>query len=237
VVLGSQVGRESPDRRQVDRTLPEHLQDDGKPTRRPGHLDTVVGLPLRQAEGVPAISEERGVALAKVDVACVQLRQMRDDLGGDATLAANEGLDLLDELWVGEASETIEDIVLHITLYQSRMTECVHHNDIQTNILVIEALGRTRPPLGRLEIVPGRRAGQGRTAAARRNGGGCHAEGRCHGAVDRSGGARSGPGARARRYDCPVLRSGDHHAVARPEVTPGQQPSPCHGSGPVESST
>jgi hypothetical protein len=115
----------------VDRALPEHRQDDGEAAGGTGDLDTVVGLPLRQAEGVPAIDVERGIPFAQVDVARVQLRQVRDDLGRDPALAPNQGPDLRDEVSIGEASETSEKIVMHTIVLHMRSYDCGRTNRVR----------------------------------------------------------------------------------------------------------
>jgi hypothetical protein len=106
--------REQPDRREVHGTIGEQLEDDGEPARGSGDLDTVVGLPLGEAQRVAAVDEERWVTVPQVDLARVQLREVRNDLGRHVTLAGNEGLHLRHELGIGKASERSKDIVLHI---------------------------------------------------------------------------------------------------------------------------
>jgi len=58
-----------------------------------------------------------------VHIACVQLREVRDDLGRDVALSADERLDLHDQGGIGKAGESSENIVLHVPIVmQSRVT-------------------------------------------------------------------------------------------------------------------
>jgi hypothetical protein len=110
------VRRKKPRRGQVERSRREHLEDDGKPAGRAGHLDAVVAFAFRQPEGVPAVDVEGLVACAQVHVARVELSEVSDELGRHATLARDQALHLRDELDVREASERSENIVLHVAL-------------------------------------------------------------------------------------------------------------------------
>jgi hypothetical protein len=70
VVGRSQVRRKEPHRGQIDRTLREHVEDHRKASGGAGDLDAVVGLPLREPEGVPAVDEEGTVATPGTRRAC-----------------------------------------------------------------------------------------------------------------------------------------------------------------------
>ncbi len=105
VVLGREVRAEQPDRREVDRAGGEELEDDGEAAGRARDLDAVVGLVLGEGEGVAAVGEERGVAGAQVDVAGVELGEVRDEQRRVAALSPGERLYPRDQLRVGEASE------------------------------------------------------------------------------------------------------------------------------------
>ena len=116
MVAQRQVGSEQPHRGQVDRRGGKHLEDHRKPPGGSGDLDAVEGLGLGESERVPAVGEERSVALAQVQIACVQLREMGDDLGCRLALAGGEAFEASDELGVGEATERNERVVLHSCL-------------------------------------------------------------------------------------------------------------------------
>jgi hypothetical protein len=116
VVLRSEVGGEQSNGGEVDRTPFEHLQDDGKSTRCPRHCDAVVGLLLGEGQDLPAIGEEGAIAGAQVHVACIQLGEVGDEEGHEATLAGGELLHACDQLRVREAPEGGEEIVTHACL-------------------------------------------------------------------------------------------------------------------------
>src|SRR5207244_7446215 len=73
---------EEPHRGEAERARGEQLEDHGKPAGGSRDLDPVVGLSLGEPESVPAVDEERGVALAQVDVARVELGEVRDEVDG-----------------------------------------------------------------------------------------------------------------------------------------------------------
>jgi hypothetical protein len=105
---------EQPDRREVDEAGGEPLEDDREAAGRPRDLDVVIGLVLREGEGVAAVGEERGVAGPQVHVAGVELGEMRDEQRRRAALAGGQGLHPGDELGVGEATEGPEEVRLHV---------------------------------------------------------------------------------------------------------------------------
>jgi hypothetical protein len=110
------VGREEPHCGQVDRRFCEHVEDHGKPAGGSGGLDPIIGLVLGEPQGVPAIDEERRVALAEVHIACVQFGQVGDDVRRRVTLAGDKAFQPRHELGVGEASQGNEDVILHTCL-------------------------------------------------------------------------------------------------------------------------
>jgi hypothetical protein len=114
VIGGSQVRCEEPRRGQGDRSRREHLEDDGKPPGRAGHLNAVVALAFREPESIPAVDVEGLIALAEVHVPRVHLGKVSDEVGRRITLARDQALHSRDELGVGEASERSEDVVLHV---------------------------------------------------------------------------------------------------------------------------
>ena len=93
------------DRREMNRSAREHLEDHGELARSARDLDPVVGLPLGEAQPVPAIHEERRVAFAQVHLARVHLGEVRDELGGGFALARNEDLHPCEEVPIGKANE------------------------------------------------------------------------------------------------------------------------------------
>ena len=116
MVARSQVRRQEPHRGQVDRTLREQVEDHRKASSGAGHLDPVVGLPFREPQGVPAVDEERAVALAQEHVARVELGEVGHDLGRQVMVAGDEALQPRNEIVIGKAGQGSEDIVLHVRL-------------------------------------------------------------------------------------------------------------------------
>jgi hypothetical protein len=116
VVGECQTRREEPHRGQGDGPCGQHVEDDGKPPGRAGHLDAIVGFPFREAQGIPAVDVEGTVPRAQVHVPRVQLGEVGDELGRRVTLACDQALHPRDELGVREASERSEDVVLHAAL-------------------------------------------------------------------------------------------------------------------------
>jgi hypothetical protein len=76
-------------------------------------LDAVVGFVLGEAEDIPAVDEEGGMALAEVDVAGVELGEVGDDVDDGVALADGEGLEGGHELGIGEAPQGSEEFVRH----------------------------------------------------------------------------------------------------------------------------
>jgi hypothetical protein len=98
------------------RTLREHVEDHRKASGGAGDLDAVVGLPLREPEGVPAVDEERAVTLAQEHVARVELGDVGHDLGRQVMVAGDKALQPRNEIVIGKAGQGSEDIVLHARL-------------------------------------------------------------------------------------------------------------------------
>src|SRR5204863_7794283 len=92
----------------------EHLEDEGKAPGGAGHFDPVVGLAVREAESVAAVRVQRTVALTQVQVACIELGGMGDELSRRVALARDEALHARDELGIREVSERSENVVLHV---------------------------------------------------------------------------------------------------------------------------
>jgi hypothetical protein len=113
MVLRSQVGSEKADGREVDGPLRKEVEDDREAAGGTRGLDAVVGLVLGEAEDGATVGEERGVALAEVDVADVHLGEVGDDLHGDLPRAAGEDEESGDEVAVGEVSKRVEQFVRH----------------------------------------------------------------------------------------------------------------------------
>jgi len=105
VVLGREVRSQQPDGRQAHAALDQQLQDYRESPRGASDLDPVVRLVLGEREHMAAVREERGIALAEVDVTGVELCEVRDELGGGHALSRRETLDPCDELVVGEATQ------------------------------------------------------------------------------------------------------------------------------------
>ena len=108
--------RQEPRRGQIDRTLREQVEDHRKASGGAGDLDAIVGFPLREPEGVPAVDEERAVALAQEHVARVELGEVGHDLGRQVMVAGDEALQPRNEIVIGKPGQRSEDIVLHARL-------------------------------------------------------------------------------------------------------------------------
>ncbi len=116
MVARSEVRREKPHAREVDRPFGEQVEDHREAPRRPGHFDPVVRLPLRQAQGVSTIDEQGAVSLPQVHVTCVQLREVCDELGLHIAVALDKALQPRDQIGIREASQASEHLVLHACL-------------------------------------------------------------------------------------------------------------------------
>ena len=88
VIDGSQVRCEQPHRREADRAALEEIEDHGKAPGRPADRDAVVGLLLGEREDGATVREQRAVAGTKVNVAGVELREVRHQQHRGLALAA-----------------------------------------------------------------------------------------------------------------------------------------------------
>jgi hypothetical protein len=66
-----------------------------------------------------AVGEERAIALAEMDVTCVELGEVRDERGRLAALARGHMFQPGFELVVGEPAQRGEEFVVHICLYHA----------------------------------------------------------------------------------------------------------------------
>jgi len=128
LVVFVQARRRQPHRREVQRALGEHPEEDGKSSGRPGRRDALVGLVLGHLENLRAAGEERREAGAEVEPALVQLHEVDDQLHRGFALAAGEALDLCDQLVVGEARRVV--VRLHAGLSRGPLT-----NQVRSQVL------------------------------------------------------------------------------------------------------
>ena len=94
MVVGREMRGEQAHRRQAQRALAEHRQDDREPLRRPCGLDAVVGRRLGEVQNLATVIEEGREAGGAVEAAAVELGQARDETGRGLLLAASERLQL-----------------------------------------------------------------------------------------------------------------------------------------------
>jgi len=102
MVVPRQVGREEPDRRQVQAPRSEQPEDCRMTSDDLGRLHAVVGLVLREEQHPRAIREEGSEPGPLVQPAAVQLGQVRDQGRGRLALTPGETRDLGLELAIGE---------------------------------------------------------------------------------------------------------------------------------------
>jgi hypothetical protein len=102
VVLGREVTRQQPHRRERQRSVDELLEHPGKQSTRACCLDAVVRRILGQTENVAAIGEERRLAGAQVELPQVELREVGDELRGRVPLVARTARHFCDQRGVGK---------------------------------------------------------------------------------------------------------------------------------------
>ena len=68
---------------------------------------------LGEKKNLPAIQEHGTEAFGVVQAALFDLGEMGDELGRDVALARGETLDLVEEVTIGETSDSGEDVGLH----------------------------------------------------------------------------------------------------------------------------
>jgi len=79
VVVWSKVSNKKTNRRQVHRTLFEHLKNDRELPDYPGGFDAPVGGVLGEVELLRAICEQRGIAFGQVEASLVKLRKVSNE--------------------------------------------------------------------------------------------------------------------------------------------------------------
>jgi len=85
-----ELGREQPDRRQVQIPAAQSLQDLRMTPRRSSRLDPFVGNPFGEMEHSPAVREHRGAAFFEIELPRVDLGQVNEQLGLDRIAAPHE---------------------------------------------------------------------------------------------------------------------------------------------------
>ena len=117
VVVTGQVAADEADGREVQRAIAEHFEDDRELPRGAGGFDPAVGGVFGKAKHFPAIFEHGPEACSTVQAALFDLGEMGDEFGRDVALARGESLGLVEEVTIGEAGDSGEDVGLHTSLY------------------------------------------------------------------------------------------------------------------------
>ncbi len=113
MVLGREVRREQPHRREGHRALSEPLQDDREPPGGPGGLDAPVGGVLGEVEDLRTVREQRRAAFGQVCPPHVQFREVRNQGRRRLPLALSEPLHPREQFGVGELSHRGEQVRIH----------------------------------------------------------------------------------------------------------------------------
>lgn len=88
--------REQPDRRQVQISTAQSLQDLGMMPRRPSGLDSFVGNPFCEVKHPTAVREHRGAAQLEVEPPGIDLAQVNEQVCLDRIATLNEFSNALD---------------------------------------------------------------------------------------------------------------------------------------------
>jgi len=100
VVLAREVRRQEPNRRQVQRSVLQHLENHRELPGRPACLDPVVPPMLGQVKDLRAVRKERWAPGASVQPTGIELREVGDERGGCLPRASRETIHFDSELLV-----------------------------------------------------------------------------------------------------------------------------------------
>jgi hypothetical protein len=111
------VRRDQPGAAQVKAAVGEHRQEFRVLPRGPGHGDAEVGLGLREVQDAQAVHEHGGRRAACVEPPCIDLADVRDQLGLDAARLSHEVAQAAEQLGVGQGSKALSG--LHAPQYRN----------------------------------------------------------------------------------------------------------------------
>jgi hypothetical protein len=104
LVLRAQVRRQQPHGRQVEFARANAVEQCRVRARGARGGDALVGAPLGEAQGVRAVREHRRVALTQVELAGVDLAQVREQIRLDGARPKGERTQRAKEILIGENS-------------------------------------------------------------------------------------------------------------------------------------
>jgi hypothetical protein len=90
---------------EVDRPIGEPFQDRRKTLRRSGRFDTKIGGMLGETKHLNAEREERRATLLRVQRACVNFHEQRNDVCRGVVFVTDGRLELCQQLMVGELGD------------------------------------------------------------------------------------------------------------------------------------